>query len=43
MKKTRYNEKQIIGVLKQMEAGRRMAELARETGCERGDTVHLEK
>ena len=32
MKKTRYSEEQIIGVLKQMEAGRRVAELARELG-----------
>jgi putative transposase len=32
MKKTRYNESQIIGVLKQMEAGRKVAELARELG-----------
>jgi putative transposase len=32
MKKTRYSEEQIIGVLKQMEAGRKVAELAREIG-----------
>jgi putative transposase len=32
MKKTRYTEEQIIGVLKQMEAGRKVAELARELG-----------
>ena len=32
MKKTRYSEEQIIGVLKQMEAGRKVAELARELG-----------
>ena len=32
MKKTRHSEEQIIGVLKQMEAGRRVPELARELG-----------
>jgi putative transposase len=32
MKKTRYTEEQIIGVLKQMEAGRKVADLARELG-----------
>ena len=32
MKKTRYSEEQIIGVLKQMEAGRKVADLAREVG-----------
>lgn len=32
MKKSRHNEEQIIGVLKQMEAGRKVAELAREVG-----------
>ena len=32
MKKTRYTEEQIIGVLKQMEAGRGVPELARELG-----------
>ena len=32
MKKTRYTEEQIIGVLKQMEAGRKVAEVAREIG-----------
>ena len=32
MKKTRYTEEQMIGVLKQMEAGRKVAELARELG-----------
>ena len=30
MKKTRHSEEQIIGVLKQMEAGRKVSELARE-------------
>ena len=32
MKKTRFSEEQIIGVLKQMEAGRKVADLAREVG-----------
>jgi putative transposase len=32
MKKTRYSEEQIIGTLKQMEAGRKVADLARELG-----------
>ena len=32
MKKTRYSEEQIIGALKQMEAGRKVAYLARELG-----------
>ncbi len=32
MKKTRHSEEQIIGVLKQMEAGRKVTELARELG-----------
>lgn len=32
MKKTKYTEEEIIGVLKQMEAGRAVPELARELG-----------
>ena len=32
MKKTRHSEEQIIGVLKQMDAGRKVSELARELG-----------
>ena len=32
MKKTKYTEEQIIGVLKQMEAGRKVTDLARELG-----------
>jgi putative transposase len=32
MKKGRFNEEQIIGVLKQHEAGRKVPELARELG-----------
>jgi putative transposase len=32
MKKTRHTEAQIIGALKQMEAGRKVTELAREMG-----------
>ena len=32
MKKSRHSEEEIIGVLKQMEAGRKVGELAREIG-----------
>jgi putative transposase len=32
MKKARHSEEQIIGALKQMEAGRKVAEMARELG-----------
>lgn len=32
MKKTKHSEAQIIGVVKQMEAGRAVKDLARETG-----------
>jgi putative transposase len=32
MKKSRFNEEQIIGMLKEHEGGRKMAELAREHG-----------
>ena len=32
MKKSRYTEEQIIGALKQMDAGRSVPELARELG-----------
>ena len=32
MRKSRHSEEQIIGVLQQMEAGRKVAELAREVG-----------
>jgi putative transposase len=32
MKKTRYSEEKIIGVVKQMEAGRKVPDLARELG-----------
>jgi putative transposase len=32
MKKSRYTEEQVIGVLKQMEAGRKVTDLARELG-----------
>ena len=32
MRKSRHSEEQIIGVLKQMEAGRKVAEVAREVG-----------
>ena len=36
MKKTRYSEEQIISVLKQMEAGRKVADLARDLGVSEG-------
>jgi putative transposase len=36
MKKTRYSEEQIIDVLKQMEAGRKVSDLARELGVSEG-------
>ena len=36
MKKTRYSEEQIIGVLKQMEAGRKVSDLPRELGVSEG-------
>lgn len=32
MKKSRYSEEQVIGAVKQMEAGRKARELARELG-----------
>ena len=32
MKKGRFNEEQLIGVLKQHEAGRKVADLARDLG-----------
>ena len=42
MKKSRHSEEQIIGVLKQMEAGRKVAELAREVGVSEA-TVYIWK
>ena len=38
MKKGRFSEEQIIGILKQHEAGRKVADLAREH-----DDLHLEE
>ena len=32
MKKSRFNEEQIIGILKQQEAGQKVVDLAREHG-----------
>jgi putative transposase len=40
MKKTRYTEEQIIGVLKQMEAGRKVSEVAREIGVSEATLYH---
>jgi hypothetical protein len=42
MKKGRFTEEQIIGVLKQHEAGRKVPELAARDRRERGDDLHLE-
>ena len=36
MKKSKYNEEQIIGVLKRMEAGQKARDLARELGVGEG-------
>ena len=41
MKKGRFTEEQIIGVLKQHEAGRKIPELARDRR-KRSDDLHLE-
>ena len=42
MKKGRFTEEQIIGVLKQHEAGRKVPELAREIGVSDAAILHLE-
>jgi putative transposase len=42
MKKSRYTEEQIIGILKQHEAGVRTMDLCREHGNQRGDVLRLE-
>ena len=42
MKKSRHSEEQIIGVLQQMEAGRKVAEVAREVGVSEATALHLE-
>ena len=47
MKKSRFNEQQIIGILKQQEVGQKVVDLAREHleeqvrrhGCQRGATI----
>ncbi len=39
MKKSKYNEEQIIGVLKRPEAGQKVLDLARELGVSEG-TLH---
>jgi putative transposase len=36
MKRGRFSEEQIVGILKEHEAGRKMAELAREHGVSEG-------
>ena len=36
MKKSRFNEEQIIGILKEHEAGKKVADLAREHGISEG-------
>jgi putative transposase len=41
MKKGRFSEEQIIGVLKQHEAGRKVPEVAREIGVSEA-TIYLE-
>ena len=41
MKKSRYNEEQIIGVLKRMEAGQKARDLARELERENGELKKL--
>ena len=42
MKKSRYTEEQIIGILKQHEAGVKTADLCRERPISEGDVLQLE-
>ena len=42
MKRTRFTEEQIIGVLKEQEAGAKTADLARRHGRVRSDDLQLE-
>ena len=42
MKKSRYSEEQIIGILKQHEAGVKTADLCREHGISAGHVLWLE-
>jgi putative transposase len=42
MKRGRFSEEQIVGILKEHEASRKIAELAREHGYQRGDALRLE-
>ena len=41
MKRTRLTDEQIIGVLKEAEAGAKTGDLARRHGCIRGDDLQL--
>ena len=43
MKKSKHTEEQIIGVLKQMEAGRTVKEVGTGAGRQRSDDLHLEE
>ena len=42
MKKSRFNEEQIIGILKQQEAGQKVIDLAREHGISEA-TIYIWK
>jgi len=43
MKRGRFSEEQIVGILKEHEAGRKVAELAPGARRQRGDAVWLEE